>query len=151
LPSGSEKKQKRPEGKVCTSDTLTPRSRKKECAAVASFTLSWTPSGAGVGVDVAGGEGDGASDLLSRAVAVDIGPDPDDGARATLTTKPGPAMGQVRGRVMDALVNGLLWLGMFAIPMLIAVILRRLGRKYGLDDRYAAGDPAQEPDYRRWG
>lgn len=27
---------------------------------------------------------------------------------------------------MDALVNGLLWLGMFAIPMLIAVVLRRL-------------------------
>ena len=36
---------------------------------------------------------------------------------------------------MDALVNGLLWFGMFAIPMMIAVILRRLGRKYGLGDR----------------
>ena len=32
---------------------------------------------------------------------------------------------------------------------LIAVILRRLGRKYGLADR-SSGDPAQEPDYRRW-
>jgi hypothetical protein len=51
---------------------------------------------------------------------------------------------------MTALMNGLLWFGMFAIPMLIAVILRRLGRKYGLDDRYPPGDPAQEPDYRRW-
>jgi hypothetical protein len=53
-------------------------------------------------------------------------------------------------RVMTALMNGLLWFGMFAIPMLIAVILRRLGRKYGADDRYTSGDPAQEPDYRRW-
>src|SRR5215217_5392046 len=53
--------------------------------------------GARVGVDVAGGEGDGASDLLSRAVAVDVGPDPGDEARATLTTRLGPAMGQVRG------------------------------------------------------
>ena len=35
---------------------------------------------------------------------------------------------------MTALVNGLLWFGMFAIPMMIAVILRRPGRKYGLDD-----------------
>jgi hypothetical protein len=51
-------------------------------------------------------------------------------------------------RVMTALENGLLWFAMFAIPMMIAVILRRLGRRYGLDDR---GDPAQEPDYRRWG
>jgi hypothetical protein len=32
---------------------------------------------------------------------------------------------------MTALINGLLWFAMFAIPMLIAVILRRLGRKYG--------------------
>ena len=48
---------------------------------------------------------------------------------------------------MNAVVNGLLWFGMFAIPMLIAVVLRRLGRKYGVGDR---GDPAQEPDYRRW-
>ena len=52
---------------------------------------------------------------------------------------------------MEALVNGLLWFGMFAIPMLIVVILRRLGRKYGLDDRSGPGDPAQLPDYRRWG
>jgi hypothetical protein len=49
---------------------------------------------------------------------------------------------------MTALVNGLLWFGMFAIPMLIAVMLRCRGRKYGLDDGYR--DPAQEPDYRRW-
>jgi hypothetical protein len=52
---------------------------------------------------------------------------------------------------MDALVNGLLWFGIFAIPMLIAVILRRLGRKYGLDVRSPSEDPSQEPDYRRWG
>jgi hypothetical protein len=50
---------------------------------------------------------------------------------------------------MTALVNGLLWFGMFAIPMLIAVILRRRARKYGLADGTSA-DPAQEPDYRRW-
>jgi hypothetical protein len=49
------------------------------------------------------------------------------------------------------LVNGLLWLGILAIPMTIAVILRRLGRKYGLDARSPSEDPAQEPDYRRWG
>jgi hypothetical protein len=49
---------------------------------------------------------------------------------------------------MTALVNGLLWFGMFAIPMLIAVILRRRARKYGVGG--ASGDPAQEPDYRRW-
>ena len=55
---------------------------------------------------------------------------------------PGPA-----SRVMNAVVNGLLWFAMFAIPMTIAVILRRLGRRYGVGDR---GDPAQEPDYRRW-
>ena len=41
---------------------------------------------------------------------------------------------------MTALVNGLLWFGIFAIPMLIAVMLRRLARKY-----YAPADPAQEP------
>jgi hypothetical protein len=52
---------------------------------------------------------------------------------------------------MNAVVNGLLWLAMFAIPMTIAVILRRLGRKYGLDARSPSEDPAQEPDYRRWG
>jgi hypothetical protein len=52
---------------------------------------------------------------------------------------------------MDALVNGLLWFGMFAVPMLIAVILRRLGRKYGLDASSPSENPAQEPDYRRWG
>jgi hypothetical protein len=46
---------------------------------------------------------------------------------------------------MTALANGLLWFGIFAIPMMIAVILRRLARKH-----YAPGDPAQEPDYRRW-
>jgi hypothetical protein len=50
---------------------------------------------------------------------------------------------------MTALVNGLLWFGMFAIPMLIAVMLRRRARKYGLADG-TSGDPAQEPDYRRW-
>jgi hypothetical protein len=48
---------------------------------------------------------------------------------------------------MNAVVNGLLWFAMFAIPMTIAVLLRRLGRKYGLSD---PGDSAQEPDYRRW-
>jgi len=60
-------------------------------------------------------------------------------------------MHQVRPerRVMTALMNGLLWFGIFAIPMLIAVILRRLGRKYGLAD-LSSRDPAQEPDYRRW-
>jgi hypothetical protein len=58
----------------------------------------------------------------------------------------GHASGPER-RVMNAVVNGLLWFAMFAIPMMIAVMLRRLGRKYGLGDR---GDPAQEPDYRRW-
>jgi hypothetical protein len=47
---------------------------------------------------------------------------------------------------MTALVNGLLWFGIFAIPMMIAVVLRRLARKY-----YAPGDPSQEPDYPRWG
>jgi hypothetical protein len=52
---------------------------------------------------------------------------------------------------MDALVNGLLWFGIFAIPMMIAVIIRRLGRKYGLDAPSPSEDPAQEPDYRRWG
>ena len=46
---------------------------------------------------------------------------------------------------MTTLVNGLLWFGIFAVLMMIAVILRRLARKY-----YAPGDPAQEPDYRRW-
>ena len=46
---------------------------------------------------------------------------------------------------MTALVNGLLWFAMFAIPMMIAVILRRLARKH-----YTPEDPAQEPDYRRW-
>jgi hypothetical protein len=51
---------------------------------------------------------------------------------------------------MTALVNGLLWVAMFAVPMLIAVILRRLARKYG-SDPYTSGDPSQEPDYRRWG
>jgi hypothetical protein len=53
-------------------------------------------------------------------------------------------------RVMDALVNGLLWVAIFAIPMSIAVILRRLGRKYGLDAPTPSEDPSQEPDYRRW-
>jgi hypothetical protein len=53
---------------------------------------------------------------------------------------------------MTTLMNGLLWFGIFAIPMLIAVILRRLGRKYGLaDHRSPSEDPSQEPDYRRWG
>jgi hypothetical protein len=51
---------------------------------------------------------------------------------------------------MDALVNGLLWFGMFAAPMAIVVILRRIGRKHGWADRYPP-DPSQEPDYRRWG
>jgi hypothetical protein len=52
---------------------------------------------------------------------------------------------------MTALENGFLWFAMFAVPMMIAVVLRRLGRRYGLDDRSTPGDPAQEPDYRRWG
>jgi hypothetical protein len=51
---------------------------------------------------------------------------------------------------MTALVNALLWLGMFAVPMMIVVILRRLGCKHGWYDRYMPADPAQEPDYRRW-
>jgi hypothetical protein len=59
---------------------------------------------------------------------------------------PGPAMRQVRRGVMTALVNSLLWFGIFAIPMMIAVMLRRRARKY-----YTPGDPSQEPDYRRWG
>ena len=52
---------------------------------------------------------------------------------------------------MNAVVNGLLWFAMFAIPMMIAVILRRLGRRYGLDASSPSEDPSQEPDYRRWG
>jgi hypothetical protein len=52
---------------------------------------------------------------------------------------------------MDALVNGLLWFGIFAIPMMIAAILRHLGRRFGLDARSPSDDPSQEPDYRRWG
>ncbi|HWC43807.1 MAG TPA: hypothetical protein VHK02_17620 [Actinomycetota bacterium] len=48
---------------------------------------------------------------------------------------------------MTALANGLLWVAMFAIPMSIAIMLRHLGRRYGLG---GGGDPAQEPDYRRW-
>ena len=51
---------------------------------------------------------------------------------------------------MPALVNALLWFGMFAIPMAIVVIMRRLGRKRGWDNRYLPGDASQEPDYRRW-
>jgi hypothetical protein len=51
---------------------------------------------------------------------------------------------------MTALVNGLLWFGMFAIPMLIVVILRRLGRRRGFNQRYWLGDPTRDPDYRRW-
>jgi hypothetical protein len=39
---------------------------------------------------------------------------------------------------------------MFAIPMAIVVIMRRLGRERGLDDGYGPGDPSQEPDDRRW-
>jgi hypothetical protein len=44
---------------------------------------------------------------------------------------------------MNALVNGPLWFAIFAIPMTIAVILRRLGRRFALGD---SGDPAQGPD-----
>jgi len=33
----------------------------------------------------------------------------------------------------------------FAIPMAIVVIMRRLGREHGLDDGYEPGDPSQEP------
>jgi hypothetical protein len=51
---------------------------------------------------------------------------------------------------MTALMNALLWFGMFAIPMAIVVIMRRLGRRRGFDNRYWPGDPDQEPDYRRW-
>jgi hypothetical protein len=54
------------------------------------------------------------------------------------------------GRVTAALANAPLWSGMFAIPMTIVVIMRRLGREHGLDDGYGPGDPSQEPDYRRW-
>jgi hypothetical protein len=31
---------------------------------------------------------------------------------------------------------------MFAIPMAIVVIMRRLGREHGLDDGYGPGDPS---------
>ncbi len=55
------------------------------------------------------------------------------------------------GSVMDAVANGLLWFAIFALPMTIAVVLRRLGRKFGLDARPPSEDPYQEPDYRRWG
>jgi hypothetical protein len=51
---------------------------------------------------------------------------------------------------MTDLVHILLWFGMFAIPMGIVVVMRHLGRKHGWDNRYPSGDPAQEPDYRRW-
>ena len=51
---------------------------------------------------------------------------------------------------MNAVVNGLLWFAIFGIPMTIAVILRRLGRKYGLDAPTPSEDPSQEPDYQRW-
>jgi hypothetical protein len=47
---------------------------------------------------------------------------------------------------MTTLVNSLLWFGIFAIPMMIAIILRRRARKY-----YAPGDPSLEPDYQWWG
>jgi hypothetical protein len=49
---------------------------------------------------------------------------------------------------MTGLVNALLWFGMFAIPMMIAVVMWRVGRKRGWYD--VPGDPSQEPDYRRW-
>jgi hypothetical protein len=64
-----------------------------------------------------------------------------------LGNNPGPAGVRSGEEGMTALVNGLIWFGMFAIPMTIAVLLRRLGRRYGLSDQ---GDPGQEPDYRRW-
>jgi hypothetical protein len=51
---------------------------------------------------------------------------------------------------MTALGNALLWFAMFAVPMGIAVILRRLARKFRADDGSSPGDAAQEPDYRRW-
>jgi hypothetical protein len=51
---------------------------------------------------------------------------------------------------MTVLVNFLLYLGVFTVPVIILLIIRRFGRKYGLDDRYTAGDPTQEPDYRKW-
>jgi hypothetical protein len=53
-------------------------------------------------------------------------------------------------RAMTDLVNVLLWFGMFAIPMMIVVVMRHIGRKRGWDDRDPSGDPSQEPDYRRW-
>jgi hypothetical protein len=34
--------------------------------------------------------------------------------------------------------------------LLIVVILRRLGRRRGFNERYWLGDPTQDPDYRRW-
>ena len=51
---------------------------------------------------------------------------------------------------MPALVNALLWFGMFAIPMMIVVVMWRLGRRHGWYDLDMARDPSQEPDYRRW-
>ena len=51
---------------------------------------------------------------------------------------------------MTALGNALLWFAMFAVPMGIVLVLRRIGRKYRSDDRSSPGDPSQEPDYRRW-
>jgi hypothetical protein len=53
-----------------------------------------------------------------------------------------------REKCHDRSREWLLWFAMFAIPMLIAVILRRRARKYGLADG-TSGDRAQEPDYRR--
>jgi hypothetical protein len=64
-----------------------------------------------------------------------------------LGSNPGPAGVRSGEEGMTGLVNGLIWFGMFAVPMAIAVVLRRLGRRYGLGDQ---GDPGQEPDYRRW-
>jgi hypothetical protein len=51
---------------------------------------------------------------------------------------------------MTDLVNVLLWFGMFAIPMMIVVVMRRVGRRHGWVDGSPSGDLSQEPDYRRW-
>jgi hypothetical protein len=53
-------------------------------------------------------------------------------------------------RAMTDLVNVLLWFGMFAIPMMIVVVMQRVGRRQGWDDRAPSADPSREPDYRRW-
>jgi hypothetical protein len=54
---------------------------------------------------------------------------------------------------MTALINFLLLLGTFGLlPLAILWLVRYVAKKrgIGLDERYQAQDPKQEPDYRRW-